>query len=86
MLASLTLGKLVAHQSVNYATTLPGPDGPIVAFAAEILISFILMSVVLNVSNTRRLARWTGIFAGALVAFVMVRQPSHQRQVAVEMG
>jgi EmrB/QacA subfamily drug resistance transporter len=25
-------------------------------------------------------------FAGAVVAFVMVRQPSHQRQVAVEMG
>src|SRR6185503_14744967 len=45
MLASLTLGKLVAHRSVNYATTLPGAGGPIVAFAAEILISFILMSV-----------------------------------------
>jgi DHA2 family methylenomycin A resistance protein-like MFS transporter len=25
-------------------------------------------------------------FAGAVVALVMVRQPSHQRQVAVEMG
>ena len=76
MLASLTLGKLVAHQSVNYATTLPGPDGPIVAFAAEILISFILMSVVLNVSNTRRLARWTGIFAGALVAtYITIESP-----------
>ena len=52
ILASLTLGRLVAHQSVNYATTLPGSDGPIIAFAAEILISFILMSVVLTVSNT----------------------------------
>jgi aquaporin Z len=68
ILASLTLSNLVAHQSVNYAATTPGPDGPIVAFAAEILISFILMSVVLAVSNTKRLARWTGIFAGALVA------------------
>src|ERR1051325_11244136 len=68
MLASLTLNKFLAHQKVNYAATLPGPDGPIVAFAAEILISFILMSVVLAVSNTKRLARWTGIFAGALVA------------------
>src|ERR1044071_6356663 len=76
LLASLTLGKLVAHQSVNFATTLPGPDGPIIAFAAEILISFILMSVVLAVSNTKRLARWTGIFAGALVAtYITVESP-----------
>ena len=68
MLASFTLGKLVAHQSVNYAATLPGPDGPMVAFLAEIFISLLLMSVVLTVSNTKRLARWTGIFAGVLVA------------------
>jgi len=66
MLASLTLGRLIAHQSVNYAVTLPGPDGPIAALFAEIVISFILMSVALTVSNTKRLARWTGIFAGAL--------------------
>jgi aquaporin Z len=76
MLASLTLGRLVAHQSVNYATTLPGPDGPIVALFAEIVISFILMSVVLTVSNTKRLARWTGIFAGALVAtYITIESP-----------
>jgi len=76
VLASLTLGKLVAHHSVNFATTLPGPNGPIIAFAAEILISFILMSVVLGVSNTKRLARWTGIFAGALVAtYITIESP-----------
>src|SRR5215470_17824664 len=43
MLASLTLGNLVAHQAVNYAATLPGHDGPIIAFFAEVLISFLLM-------------------------------------------
>jgi aquaporin Z len=76
LLASLTLGKLVAHQSVNYAATLPGSDGPMIAFCAELLISFILMSVVLNVSNTKRLARWTGIFAGALVAtYITIESP-----------
>ena len=76
MLASLTLGNPVAHQSVNYATTLPGPAGPIVAFLAEIVISFILMSVVLTVSNTKRFARWTGIFAGALVAtYITIESP-----------
>jgi aquaporin Z len=76
MLASLTLGRVVAHHSVNYAATLPGPDGPFTAFLAEIIISFILMSVVLTVSNTKRLARWTGIFAGALVAtYITIEAP-----------
>jgi aquaporin Z len=76
MLASLALGKLVAHQAVNYAVTIPGPDGPVVAFLAEIFISFILMSVVLNVSNAKRLGRWTGMFAGALVAtYITLESP-----------
>jgi aquaporin Z len=76
MLASLTLGKLVAHRSVNYAATLPGPEGAIVAFFAEFVISLILMSAVLTVSNTKRLARWTGIFAGALVAiYITIESP-----------
>ena len=33
-----------------------------------LLISFLLMTVVLAVSNTRRLAHFTGLFAGTLVA------------------
>ena len=76
LLASLALGRLIAHQSVNYAVTLPGPNGPIVALLAEIIISFILMSVVLTVSNTKRLARWTGMFAGCLVAtYITIESP-----------
>jgi len=66
--AMLLLGRTVADPAVNYAATLPGPHGPLVAFAAEVLISFVLMTVVLRVSNTKNLARWTGLFAGALVA------------------
>ena len=68
VLASLLLGKLVAHQAVNYAATVPGPNGSWLAFVAELTITFIQMTVILNVSNTKRLARWTGLFAGALVA------------------
>jgi aquaporin Z len=75
-IAWLTLRALVADQSVNYAVTLPGPNGPLVAFFAEIIISFILMSVVLAVSNTKRLARWTGMFAGGLVAtYITIESP-----------
>lgn len=76
LIALLTLGQLVAHQSVNYAATLPGPSGPLPAFLAELLISFILMTVILNVSNSKRLSRWTGVFAGALVAtYVAIESP-----------
>ena len=76
MLASLAFGRFVADRSVNFAATVPGPNGPSLAFLAEFLISFILMSVVLTVSNTKRLARWTGMFAGALVAtYITIESP-----------
>ncbi len=68
LLVSLFSMAYVADPSVNYAVTVPGPDGPGTAFAGELLISFVLMLVVLTISNTPRLARFTGLFAGALVA------------------
>ena len=47
-----------------------------VAFLAEMVISFILMSVILTVSNTKRWGRWTGLFAGALVAtYITIESP-----------
>ncbi len=68
LVAAGLLGESVAHPSVQYVTTMPGPAGTSVAFVAECVISFALMSVVLRASNTARLARLTGLFAGALVA------------------
>ena len=74
--ASQILSSWIAHQSVNYVATVPGPRGPWSAFIAELAISFILMSVILTVSNTKRLARWTGLFAGALVAtYISIEAP-----------
>jgi aquaporin Z len=67
-LAAQALGSLVAHPSVHYVVTVPGARGPALAFLAEIVISFLLMLVVLTISNTRNLGRFTGLFAGALVA------------------
>jgi len=58
----------LSHPAVHYAATLPGAQGMIVAFIAEFVIAFVLMSVVLRVSNTPHIARYTGLFAGALVA------------------
>ncbi|MFI5323275.1 MAG: MIP/aquaporin family protein [Thermodesulfobacteriota bacterium] len=68
LVAHLTIGKIASHPHVNYAATFPGMSGLILAFIAEVVISFILMTVVLVVSNTLSIARYTGIFAGILVA------------------
>jgi aquaporin Z len=76
VIASELLGMLISHQSVNYAATLPGPKGPATAFVAELTITFILMTVILTVSNTKQLDRWTGLFAGALVAiYISIESP-----------
>ena len=66
----------LSHPTVNYAATLPGMQGIIVAFVAEFVIAFVLMFVVLRVSNTPHLARYTGLFAGALVAiYITLESP-----------
>jgi aquaporin Z len=57
-----------AHPSVNYIATVPGAAGDAVAFAAEAVISFGMFLMVLTVSNSARLSRFTGLCAGALVA------------------
>jgi aquaporin Z len=75
-IAALLLGSRIEHPNVNYAATLPGDRGVAAAFAAEVAISFLLMSVVLRVSSHPRLGRFTGFFAGALVAtFITFESP-----------
>jgi aquaporin Z len=68
LIASVVLGQLLGHPEVNYAATLPGQHGPMIAFVAEAAISFVLILVVLTVGNMAGLNRFTGLFAGALVA------------------
>jgi len=66
-LVSFTLRDLFRQPPISYVATAPGPAGPWPAFAAETVVSFALMSTVLFVTNWQRLARYTGLFAGALV-------------------
>ncbi len=68
LLASAALGVALAEPPVQYVATLPGSRGLTVAFVSEVIISFILMTVILNVTNVQRLNRYTGLFAGILVA------------------
>lgn len=68
-LAIALLGRRrVADPSVSYVETLPGRQGVGVAFVTELLMSFGMMTMVLRVSNDHDLARYTGLFAGTLVA------------------
>jgi aquaporin Z len=74
-LAALLLRPWIAHPSVNYVATVPGPSGSAAAFAAEAFISFVMMVVVLTASNTK-VARYTGLFAAALIAcFISIEAP-----------
>ncbi len=75
LVASVLLGPALAHASVNYVTTRPGVALPL-AFAAEFLLTALLMTVVLHVSNRPRVARFTGLCAGACVAlFITFEAP-----------
>jgi aquaporin Z len=62
------LGPFVADPHVNYAATRPGMAGVALAFGAEAAISFATMLTVLVASNHARLARFTPLCVGALVA------------------
>lgn len=76
LIANLLIGPALQDAAVNYVVTVPGPGGPSVAFIAEFTISMLTMSTVLWVSNSRRLSRFTPLFAGALIAiFIAVEAP-----------
>jgi aquaporin Z len=65
---------VISHPAVHYVATKPGERGVLVAALAELAITFVLMTVILRVSNTPRLARFTGLFAGALVALYITAE------------
>lgn len=67
-IARILLGPALAHPSVDFVATRPGAYGPGAAFTAEVVITYVLMGVVLLVSNTPRIARWTGVACAVLVA------------------
>jgi aquaporin Z len=76
MVAAAMLGPHLADPPVRYAITQPAGYGAGVAFLAEFIIAFLLMSAVLPLSNTARLARFTGLCAAALVAtYISVEAP-----------
>jgi aquaporin Z len=74
--AAIALSAWASHPAVNYVVTMPGVAGAFAALIAEMTIAFILMSVVLQVSSTPKLQRFTGLCAGILVAiYITVEAP-----------
>ncbi len=76
MLVGRFLMTELADPAVRYVVTVPGKYGTAVAIVAECLITLVLMSTVLYVSNHERISRFTGLFAGLLVAtYITVEAP-----------
>ncbi|MFB3817391.1 MAG: MIP/aquaporin family protein [Candidatus Methylomirabilales bacterium] len=76
LIAAAGLGGALSDPAVNFAVTSPGPGGPLPAFLTEFAISGLLMLTVLIASNAERLARFTGLLAGLLVAaYIVVAAP-----------
>jgi aquaporin Z len=69
-------GNAFSSPEVNFVATLPGPQGPIIAFLAELGISALLILTVLELSARPKLAPYTGLVAGLLItAFITFEAP-----------
>lgn len=68
LLAATLSGSGIADPAVNYAVTLPGPGGPVVALMAEVAICFVMMGAVLVCSSCSRLQPYTGLACATLLA------------------
>jgi aquaporin Z len=75
-LVLVVAGSAFSSAEVNYVATMPGSAGVGAAFMTEVAMSALMMFTVLTVSSRPRLAAYTGVFAGALVAlFITVGAP-----------
>jgi aquaporin Z len=65
----------LSYPLVDYIITKPSSEGVWVAFCAEAALSFILLTTLLFLSNTR-LSQYTGLIAGLLVcSFITLEAP-----------
>ncbi len=67
LLVKFALGRTFTDAPVSYVVTVPGKAGIAAAFVAEMAIACGMMLMVLFMTNTPKLARFTGLFGGTLV-------------------
>lgn len=76
LVAAALVGDALAAPGVMYVVTEPGIPGVAVAFVSELVISAIMMTMVLRTSSSERWKRYTGLFAGVLVAtYIAIEAP-----------
>lgn len=68
LLVALIFGDSFTNPPINHIVTIPGKWGIAAALITEFILSLGLMLMVLFTSNNYRLSKYTGIFAGILVA------------------
>jgi len=71
LITKAALGITFTDPAVNYVITVPGDAGVVAAFVGEAFIACCLMLMILIVTNIPKLARWTGILVGMLIAMAI---------------
>ena len=70
------IGPPFGHERIRYGTTQPGPPGEWVAFAAEFVISFVMMLVLLFALGSQHWAKRAGLLLAALIGiYIAVESP-----------
>jgi aquaporin Z len=70
--AWMLIGFPLGSPSVRYVVTVPGRYGVWAAFLAEVFMGFLLMTFVLLSGSSARLARYTWLLVGLLVAMYVI--------------
>ena len=68
LLMAAILRESFTQPPVDYVVTVPGRAGDTAAFAGELVIALLMMAMIVYVSNQALIARFTGLFAGLLIA------------------
>ncbi len=66
------LGHSLTDEPVKYAATIPGKQGVAAAAITELIIAFIMISMVLFTSESKRYKKYTRLFAACLVCLNVV--------------
>jgi aquaporin Z len=67
LLTAAVVGRPFTTLPVRWVVTVPGPAGQLPAFFGEFIIAFIMMTMIVCVSNIPRIANFTGLFSGLLI-------------------
>jgi len=71
-LFAAAMGSWASDPEVNYIVTAPGEWGWWAAFMAELAITFAMMLLVLESTSSDRFSSYTGLFAGAWLAVLIL--------------